>query len=59
MKRQLTQTAKRENLQQRLDRLQKRNKRLRKYQRISKDLDMSPDEIKLKLNQIVNLDDKN
>ena len=59
MKRQLTQTAKKENLQQRLDRLQKRNKRLRKYQRISKDLDMSPDEIKLKLNQIVNLDDKN
>ena len=32
MKRQLTQTAKKENLQQRLDRLQKRNKRLRKYQ---------------------------
>ena len=40
-------------------RLEKRNKKLRRYKNVVKDFGDSPDEIKLKLNQIVNLDDKN
>ena len=37
----------------------KRNKNLKKYKNVVKDLGDNPDEIKLKLSQIVNLDDKN
>ena len=37
----------------------KRNKNLKRYKNVVKDLGDNPDEIKLKLNQIVNLDDKN
>ena len=59
MKRQLTATNKRVNLEAKLKRLEKRNKKLRKYKNVVKDFGDSPDEIKLKLNQIVNLDDKN
>jgi len=59
MKRSLTQSTKRENLEQKLRRLEKRNKKLRRYKNVVKDFGDSPDEIKLKLNQIVNLDDKN
>ena len=59
MKRQLTATNKKVNLEAKLKRLEKRNKKLRKYKNVVKDFGDSPDEIKLKLNQIVNLDDKN
>ena len=59
MKRQLTATNKKVNLEAKLKRLEKRNKKLRRYKNVVKDFGDSPDEIKLKLNQIVNLDDKN
>ena len=59
MKRQLTATNKKVNLEAKLKRLEKRNKKLRRYKNVVKDLGDNPDEIKLKLNQIVNLDDKN
>ena len=59
MKRQLTATNKKVDLEAKLKRLEKRNKKLRKYKNVVKDFGDSPDEIKLKLNQIVNLDDKN
>ena len=59
LKRQLTKSAKKQDLQQRLNRLMKRNKNLKRYKNVVKDLGDNPDEIKLKLNQIVNLDDKN
>ena len=59
MKRQLTATNKKVNLEAKLKRLEKRNKKLRRYKNVVKDFGDNPDEIKLKLNQIVNLDDKN
>lgn len=59
MKKQLTQSVKRESLERKMARLIKRNKYLKRYRNVVKDYDMSPDEIRLKLNQIVNLDDKN
>jgi hypothetical protein len=59
MKKQLTQSVKKENLERKMARLIKRNKYLKRYRNVVKDYDMSPDEIRLKLNQIVNLDDKN
>ena len=59
LKKQLTKSAKEQDLQQKLNRLMKRNKNLKRYKNVVKDLGDNPDEIKLKLNQIVNLDDKN
>jgi len=59
MKRQLTATNKKVKLEAKLKRLEKRNKKLRRYKNVVKDFGDNPDEIKLKLNQIVNLDDKN
>ena len=59
LKKQLTKSAKKQDLQQKLNRLMKRNKNLKRYKNVVKDLGDNPDEIKLKLNQIVNLDDKN
>ena len=59
LKKQLTKSNKQQNLQQKLNRLMKRNKNLKKYKNVVKDLGDNPDEIKLKLSQIVNLDDKN
>ena len=59
LKKQLTKSNKQQNLQQKLNRLMKRNKNLKRYKNVVKDLGDNPDEIKLKLNQIVNLDDKN
>jgi len=55
----LTATNKKVNLEAKLKRLEKRNKKLRRYKNVVKDFGDNPDEIKLKLNQIVNLDDKN
>ena len=59
MKKQLTQSVKKENLERKIARLIRNNKYLKRYKNVVKDYDMSPDEIRLKLNQIVNLDDKN
>ena len=59
LKKQLTKSNKQQNLQNKLNRLMKRNKNLKKYKNVVKDLGDNPDEIKLKLSQIVNLDDKN
>ena len=47
MKRQLTATNKKVNLEAKLKRLEKRNKKLRKYKNVVKDFGDSPDEIKL------------
>ena len=59
MKKQLTLSVKKENLERKIARLIRNNKYLKRYRNVVKDYDMSPDEIRLKLNQIVNLDDKN
>tara|TARA_B110000444_G_scaffold117698_1_gene110751 strand:- start:18 stop:938 length:921 start_codon:yes stop_codon:yes gene_type:complete len=59
LKRQLITSGKKVDLQRKLNRLQKSNRNLKKYKGLVKDLGDNPDEIKLKLNQIVNLDDKN
>ena len=59
LKKQLIKSNKQQNLQNKLNRLMKRNKNLKKYKNVVKDLGDNPDEIKLKLSQIVNLDDKN
>jgi len=59
MKKQLTLSVKKENLERKMARLIRNNKYLKRYRNVVKDYDMSPDEIRLKLNQIVNLDDKN
>jgi hypothetical protein len=58
LKRQLITSGKKVDLQRKLNRLQKSNRNLKKYKGLVKDLGDNPDEIKLKLNQIVNLDDK-
>ena len=59
MKKQLTLSVKKENLERKIARLIRNNKYLKRYRNVVKDYDMSPDEIRLNLNQIVNLDDKN
>ena len=59
LKRQLITSGKKVDLQRKLNRLQKSNRNLKKYKGLVKDLGDNPDEIKLKLSQIVNLDDKN
>ena len=59
LKRQLITSGKKVDLQRKLNRLQKSNRNLKKYKGLVKDLGDNPDEIKLKLNQIVNLADKN
>jgi len=67
MKRQLTQSKKQEDIKSKLERQQKRLKKLGKKQRDYKKLvttmgdfkDMSPDEIKVKLDQIYDWNDKN
>ena len=67
MKRQLTQSKKQEDIKGKLERQQKRLKKLGKKQRDYKKLvttmgdfkDMSPDEIKVKLDQIYDWNDKN
>ncbi len=58
LKRQLITSGKKVDLQRKLNRLQKSNRNLKKYKGLVKDLGDNPDEIKLKLSQIVNLDDK-
>jgi hypothetical protein len=66
MKRQLTQSKKQEDIKGKLERQQKRLKKLGKKQRDYKKLvtqmgdfkDMSPDEIKVKLDQIYDWNDK-
>jgi len=67
MKRQLTQSQKQEDIKSKLERQQKRLKKLGQKQRDYKKLmatmgdfkDMSPDEIKVKLDQIYDWNDKN
>ena len=58
MKKNLTKTNTQEYLQKRIDKLNKRNKKLKGYQGLVKDLGDNPDEIKLKLNQIVDLESR-
>ena len=48
-----------ENLEKKLDTLQKKVKKLRGYQGLVKEFGDDPDEIRLKLNQIYDFNDKN
>ena len=45
-------------LQKKIEKLNKRNKKLKKYETIIKPLGDDPDEIKLRVNQIVDLENK-
>ena len=58
MKKNLTTTNTQEYLQKRIDKLNKRNKKLKGYESLSKHFGDNPDEIKLKLNQIVDLESR-
>ena len=51
-KRTFTKTTKKRDLQKRIEALQQKNKKLRIYKDLTRDLGDNPDEIKLKLNQI-------
>src|SRR5210317_590464 len=59
MKRALSKTNEKENLQKKLDTLNKKVKKLRGYQGLVKEFGDNPDEIRLKLNQIYDWNDKN
>ena len=58
-KREYTKTTKKRDLQKRIEALQQKNKKLRIYKDLTKDLGDNPDEIKLKINQIYDWNDKN
>ena len=51
-KRVFIKTTKKRDLQKRIEALQQKNKKLRIYKDLTRDLGDNPDEIKLKLNQI-------
>ena len=59
MKKNLSKTNEKENLQKKLDTLNKKVKKLRGYQGLVKEFGDNPDEIRLKLNQIYDWNDKN
>jgi len=58
MKKSLTKVNEQEYLQKRIEKLEKRNKKLKGYQGLVKEFGDDPDEIKLKLNQIMDLNEK-
>ena len=58
MKRALTQTNKKEDLEKKIDTLNKKVRKLRGYQGLVKEFGDNPDEIRLKLNQIYDWNDK-
>jgi len=58
MKRALTQTNKKEDLEKKIDTLNKKVKKLRGYKGLVKEFGDNPDEIRLKLNQIYDFNDK-
>lgn len=59
MNRSLTKKNNENYLQKRIEKLTKRNQKLRGYENLAKEFGDDPDEIKLKLNQIMDLNDKN
>ena len=59
MKKNLSKVNAQENLQKKLDTLNKKVKKLRGYQGLVKEFGDDPDEIRLKLNQIYDFNDKN
>ena len=59
MKKSLSKTNEKENLQKKLDTLNKKVRKLRGYQGLVKEFGDNPDEIRLKLNQIYDWNDKN
>ena len=59
MKKNLSKVNEQENLQKKLDTLNKKVKKLRGYQGLVKEFGDNPDEIRLKLNQIYDFNDKN
>jgi len=58
MKKNLSKTNEKENLQKKLDTLNKKVRKLRGYQGLVKEFGDNPDEIRLKLNQIYDWNDK-
>ena len=58
MKKNLTKSVEKEDLQKKIDTLNKKVKKLRGYQGLVKEFGDNPDEIKLKLNQIYDWNDK-
>jgi len=58
MKRALAQTNKKEDLEKKIDTLNKKVKKLRGYKGLVKEFGDNPDEIRLKLNQIYDFNDK-
>jgi len=58
MKKSLSKTNEKENLQKKLDTLNKKVRKLRGYQGLVKEFGDNPDEIRLKLNQIYDWNDK-
>ena len=58
-KKNLSKVNEQENLQKKLDTLNKKVKKLRGYQGLVKEFGDNPDEIRLKLNQIYDFNDKN
>ena len=59
MKKNLSKTNEKENLQKKLDTLNKKVRKLKGYQGLVKEFGDNPDEIRLKLNQIYDWNDKN
>jgi hypothetical protein len=59
MNKSLTKKNNENYLQKRIEKLIKRNQKLRGYENLAKEFGDDPDEIKLKLNQIMDLNDKN
>jgi len=59
LKKNLSKTNEKENLQKKLDTLNKKVRKLRGYQGLVKEFGDNPDEIRLKLNQIYDWNDKN
>jgi hypothetical protein len=58
MKKNLSKVNEQENLQKKLDTLNKKVRKLRGYQGLVKEFGDNPDEIRLKLNQIYDWNDK-
>src|SRR6056300_1204384 len=59
MKKNLTKSVEKEDLQKKIDTLNKKVRKLRGYQGLVKEFGDNPDEIRLKLNQIYDWNDKN
>ena len=57
-KKEFTKTTKQRDLQKRIEALQKSNKKLKQYKGLVKEFGDDPDEIRLKLNQIYDWNDK-